>query len=354
MADDDGIRGGARHSGDRNLGRDNAEGPLYRITMPTPIPARETREVPILFFQAGDAQHLPYTFSQAKHWAGSSPLILLGDKTNRHYRGLEHVPIRNFASSVPRLRDSYVHMSSNTAEFEFFCLARWLVIEEFARRQGLTEFLYLDSDVLLYETVANIVRSIPPCRMTLAWEGPQNSVGKVASAGETLIRDVAVLGEFCKTLFSFYENREAVDDTQKRFAEMIANKKGGVSDMWFWTLFARQNQQAIYNTWDPEKEVHLDINIFQSGGFRYRESLKEIEFRGGQPYGFYEPTQRWVRFAALHFGGASKKKMHQYLGRPSDPSLTYARLLERMRKGFGWNKPSVSEIFPYPEIPKTI
>jgi len=181
--------------------------------------------------------------------------------------------------------------------------------------------------------------------MTLAWQGPQNSVGGVVSAGEALIRDVAVLGEFCETMISFYENREAVDDAQVKFVEMITNKKGGVSDMWFWTLFARQNQQAIHNTWDPLKEVHLDINIFQSGGFRYREGLKEIKFRDGQPYGFYEPTQRWVRFASLHFGGATKKKMHQYLGRPSDPSLIYARLSERARKGLGWHKESASQTF---------
>lgn len=310
--------------------------------MPSEVSERKG-ELPVVFFQAGDAQHLPYTFWQARHWAGSSPLILLGDKTNRHYRGLEHVPIRDFASAVPRLRDSYVHMSSNSAEFEFFCLARWLVIEEFARRTGLREFLYLDSDVLLYETPGNIARLIPPCRMTLAWQGPKNSVGGVVSAGEALIRDAGVLGEFCETLISFYENRKAVVDTQEKFEEMITNKKGGISDMWFWTLFAKQNQQAIYNTWDPEKEVHLDIIISQSGGFRYREGFKEIEFRDGQPYGFYEVTQRWVRFATIHFGGASKQKIHQYLGRPPDPSLIYARLSERARKGLGWHKDSTSQ-----------
>ena len=230
-------------------------------------------------------------------------------------------------------------MSSNSAEFEFFCLARWLVIEEFARRTGLREFLYLDNDVLLYETLGSIARLIPPCRMTLAWQGPKNSVGGVVSAGEALIRDAGVLGKFCETLISFYENREAADDAQEKFAETITNKKGGISDMWFWTLFAKQNQQAIYNTWDPLKEVHLNINIFQSGGFRYREGLKQIEFRDGQPYGFYEPTQRWVRFAAFHFGGATKKKMHQYLGRPPDPSLIYARLWERVQKVLGRHKP---------------
>jgi hypothetical protein len=171
--------------------------------------------------------------------------------------------------------------------------------------------------------------------MTLAWQGSQNSVGEVVSAGETLIRDAGVLGEFCKTLISFYENREAVGDAQEKFAEMIRNKKGGISDMWFWTLFAKQNQQAIYNTWDPEKEVHLDINIFQSGGFRYREGLKEIEFRDGKPYGFYEPTQRWVRFATLHFNGHSKKVMGEYLGRPADFKLTAARLSERVQRGLG-------------------
>lgn len=76
----------------------------------------------------------------------------------------------------------------------------------------------------------------------------------------------------------------------------------------------------------------VDINIVQPAGFRLREGFKEIEFRDGKPYRFYKPTQRWLRFATLHFNGHSKKVMSKYFGRPADFGLTAARLTERVQK----------------------
>jgi len=297
-------------------------------------------EVPVVFFQAGDAQHLPYTFWQARHWAGSSPLILLGDKANRHYRGLEHVPIRDFASAVPRLRDLYVHISSNTPEFEFFCLARWLVMEEFARRQGLREFLYLDSDVLLFECPASMQLRLGPCRLGVAWEGSLEHDKSVVSPATTWIRDQEVLSELGESVLSFYGDPSEVARVQGSLTETIQKKLGGWSDMNFLSRYASALGGAVANLWSPSADSSVDMNIFQGSGFRCRDGLKEIEFRDGKPYGFYEPTQRWARLATLHFGGASKKKMYQYLGRPSDPSLICARLLERVQKGLGRHKPS--------------
>lgn len=354
MADDAGLRGWAEHRSDVNLGRDNVAGALYHPVMLPTIAVRETREVPVLFFQAGDARHLPYTFWQARHWAGSSPLILLGDKANRHYRGLEHVPIRDFASTVPRLRDLYAHISSNTAEFEFLCLARWLVMGEYAKRQGLREFLYLDSDVLLFESPASMQARLSPCRLAVAWNGSLEDGKSVVSPAATWIRDEGVLSELGESILSFYGNPSEVARAQDLLTDTIQKKLGGWSDMNFLSRYAYTLGGAVANLWSPSTDTSVDMNIFQGSGFRCRDGLKEIEFRDGQPYGFYEPTQRWVRFATLHFGGASKKKMHQYLGRPSDPSLICARLLERVRKGFGWNKASSSQIFPYPGIPQKL
>jgi len=296
-------------------------------------------ELPVVFFQAGDAKHLPYTFWQARHWAGSSPLILLGDKTNRHYRGLEHVPIRDFASSVPRLRDSYFHMSSNTAEFEFFCLARWLVIEEFTRRQGLREFLYLDSDVLLFESPASMHLRLGPCRLGVAWQGSLEHEKSVVSPATTWIRDEDVLSEIKESILSFYGNPSEVARVQGSLTEAIEKKLGGWSDMNFLSRYVCAQGDAAANLWNPSANSLVDINIFQGSGFRCRDGLKDIELRDGQPYGFYEPTQHWVRFATLHFGGASKKKMHQFLDRPTDLSLIYARLSERVQKGLCRHKP---------------
>ena len=123
--------------------------------------------------------------------------------------------------------------------------------------------------------------------------------------------------------------------------ELVRKKLGGVSDMLLLARYAHQLGEGVFNLWEPEKDGVVDINIIKSAGFRLREGLKEIEFRDGKPYGFYEPTQRWVRLSTLHFVGASKNKMHQYLGRPSNSSLIYARLTERVRKGLGRHKPNL-------------
>ena len=338
MADDAGLQGWAEHRSDVNLGRDNVAVALYHPAMLTPIAARETREVPVLFFQAGDAQHLPYTFWQARHWAGSSPLILLGDKANRHYRGLEHVPIRDFASTVPRLRDLYVHISSNTAEFEFFCLARWLVMGEFARRQGLREFLYLDSDVLIYEKPVEIVSRVPECRMAAGWLGDLGATFAGISPAVTYIRDPAVLQEIEARMLQFYSNPKEIENTRVSFEESVRKKLGGVSDMLFLARTVHQLGEGVSNLWEPEKDGVVDINIFQEAGFRLRGGLKEIEFRRGQPYAFYQPAGLWRRFSTLHFGGHSKKLMGRYLGQPVNLNLAWARLRERIYKGLGRNK----------------
>jgi hypothetical protein len=295
-------------------------------------------ELPVVFFQAGDAQHLPYTFWQARHWAGSSPVILLGDKANRHYRGLEHVPIRDFASTVPRLRDLYVHISPNNPEFEFFCLARWLVMGEFARRQGLREFLYLDSDVLIYEKPVEILSRVPPCRLATEWIG---DVSAGISPAVTYIGDPTVLQEIEASMMQFYSNPKEIENTRIKYEELVRKKLGGMSDMLFLSRYAHQLGEGVFNLWEPGKDGVVDINIVKAVGFRLREDLKEIEFRDGKPYGFYEPTQRWLRFATLHFNGHSKKVMGQYLGRPADFGLTVARLTERVQKVLGRHKPDL-------------
>jgi hypothetical protein len=176
----------------------------------------------------------------------------------------------------------------------------------------------------------------------------------VVSPAATWIRDEGVLSELGESILSFYGNPSEVARAQDLLTDTIQKKLGGWSDMNFLSRYACALGGAVANLWSPSTDTSVDMNIFQESGFRCRDGLKEIELRDGQPYGFYEPTQRWVRFATLHFGGASKKKMHQYLGRPSDPSLICARLLERVRKGFGWNKASSSQIFPYPGIPQKL
>jgi hypothetical protein len=241
---------------------------------------------------------------------------------------------------VPRLRDLYVHISSNTPEFEFFCLARWLVMAEFARRQGLREFLYLDSDVLLYEAPVSIAARIPPCRIALSWYGDLDPAGDVACPAVTLIRDAGVLAEIIEDIFSFYRDRPQLESVREALSETVRQHRGGISDMWFLARAIRSRSLPAFNLGYPVQDGAVDFNMFQANGFRCREGLKEIVFRDRRPYGFCEADSRWIRFATLHFGGHTKRKIANYLGRPFSPCLIKTILSERIRKWLGGHRAS--------------
>ncbi len=107
--------------------------------------------------------------------------------------------------------------------FRFFSLARWFVIEEFTRKQGIRELLYLDSDVLLFETPEKILSQAPDCKMTLAWQGDQSP--EVAGASQSLIRDTAILGEFCRQTLEFYLQPQDVLKLHERFDALVRKKR---------------------------------------------------------------------------------------------------------------------------------
>ena len=202
---------------------------------------------------------------------------------------------------------------------------------EFARREGLREFLCLDSDVLIYENPVEIDSRVPVCRLAVGWIG---DVGAGISPAVTYIRDPIVLQEIEASILKFYCNPTAIENMQAGSEDLVRKKLGGVSDMLLLACYAHQLEEGVFNLWEPEKDGVVDMYITQAAGFRRREGLKVIEFRDGKPYGFYEPTQRWVRFANLHFNGHSKKVVGGYLGRLHDFGLTAAGLTERPEKAW--------------------
>lgn len=269
----------------------------------------ENREIPIVFFQDGDAKHLPYTLWQACHWAQGNPVIVLGDNSNRYYPGVIHVPWQEYSRRVSSFRKVYKHMSSNPERFEFLCFCRWLVIQNFSERTGIKEFLYLDSDVLIFDQPKRIAPKKNQYRLGLTWLGELNTPTAEVSPATVWFKNPEALSRYNEMVFLFYKDKQKFVAMKEKASPLVKNKMGGVCDMWFWRQFVTENAEEVYNLWNPEKSGVVDINIADPTAFLMEHGIKKICYKNGQPYGYHIKRKKWIRFGTLHFVGLTKEKL---------------------------------------------
>jgi hypothetical protein len=107
---------------------------------------------PIIYFHEGFSPYLPFALWQAVRSNRQARVILLGDPHNR-IRGIpyEHHLLSDYAGRHREFLDVYRHFHPGCLEDERRCIERWIYLAEFVRRHRIGEFLFLDSDSLLFE-----------------------------------------------------------------------------------------------------------------------------------------------------------------------------------------------------------
>tara|TARA_Y100000361_G_C11126398_1_gene326236 strand:- start:83 stop:862 length:780 start_codon:yes stop_codon:yes gene_type:complete len=74
---------------------------------------------------------------------------LIGDKSNKKNAeslGIKFETINNLSTSIDY---DYQHQSKNGADYEKFCIDRWIILHNFIAKTKIKEALYLDSDTLI-------------------------------------------------------------------------------------------------------------------------------------------------------------------------------------------------------------
>jgi hypothetical protein len=239
-----------------------------------------------------------------------------------------------------RFCNAYVHLSSNSPEFEKICFRRYFLLAQYlAAHPECREFVLIDSDVLLFDGIgAHIMRLVGKAdfsgsyiRCADGWDPCQISphVSYWTSAGLRCF--VAYLLDTYTTPAGKRELREIAG----RFA--ARGVRGGVSDMTLLCLWARASGNA-----DPINRVFegqvIDHNISSPHNhlayeFCIRGGAKRLAFIGGLPC-LTTPAGDRTKVLALHFQGSAKIAMPLALrGRVrAVAALTYALLVARKTK----------------------
>ncbi len=255
--------------------------------------------IPIIIVHTGDSFYLEPVLQQARKFNPDTQIFLISDSSTNHYDFVEHVSIDDYFASALKFKEVYRHLSINPYQYELFCFQRWFILLDFVSKTHISQFLCLDSDVMLYCKVKDVFKKWMDYDFTICMkEGPQYTLFKRDS-----------LAKFCIYLYSHYVDK----DMQKELEEWY--KIEGISDMKFLMHYSRLPNVRVFDVAQVVDGTCFDHHMKVSQGFEMQGRLKRIYWQDGIPYGKEIATGNLVRFNALHFQGGIKHKLNQYIYR---------------------------------------
>lgn len=278
-------------------------------------------EVPVIIIHRGYSSYLKWALLQAK--LQNKKVILLGDSSNEHLKDfVEFYRIENFQS--PLLKDfaaAYVHMSTNDRKFEFTCFERWFVLLEFMTQENFETTLHLDSDVMLFDNMSEVLDSFQESTLA-AYHIPEQTYEEKrwVAIPHTSLWTKNGIKQFCEFMLSSYQhNLQELKDKWKWHLD--TTKRGGISDMALLYLFFVKHGQVIINLARPRidysgKPYTFDLNINTSENFDRNEfsmgrssfffNTKRLKADHGRFKGYSIVRNDYITFASLHCQGKAK------------------------------------------------
>jgi len=236
-------------------------------------------------------------------------IVLIGDSSGTRLAeelGVRFVEWADHATAAEALAADYVHMSSHGRDFELVCLQRWLILEAWMRSCAQSNIIAIDSDVLIYARLNEILKAL--CSA--------DAVGFVHdSAHLAWIPNANAIGEICAVIREAYADPDHRLIQKLHYEHLHRSSQGGVSDMSFFQLLARDGSGRVRDIRGPhqEKGWHLDVTMNDGiGGFIMENGYKKIRMIEGIPHAFGSETNNWHPMASLHFQGKAKALMLHY------------------------------------------
>jgi hypothetical protein len=261
--------------------------------------------LPIIFVHTGDSWYLKYALRQMRFYNPDAQIYLLGDSTNNHYPFVTHIDYVEYRKDSRQFSDVYVHMNTNSYDYELFCFERWFIIKEFTVSKGINSFCYFDSDVLVYAELLSLTDDFEGCLIANTGEGmgmPAFTYFKNANS-ITIVCDYFLQSYLDEGLFG--RIKEFWNDYRK-----IGNS-GGVCDMTIFDFFHKDNPDKLKKI-DRIKDYAFDVNIAITGGYESKNNIKKVYWINDLPYCKSLADGELINFKTLHFQGTSKRLIRKY------------------------------------------
>jgi hypothetical protein len=258
---------------------------------------------PIILIHRGDSFYLAHTIAQARSSNPKSRLILLGDRSNSFYLGVEHHRYEDYFEEAREFAKLFTYEYFPTYQYPWilFCHQKYFALRDFVHAQGIDKFLLIDSDALIYEPIGPYFEHYKDAKLTVTAPGQMQT----AAAGFALVNDPLIIDELCRTyrrLFSGEATTALHSIKTVSFTEMV-----GLYQLW------QNNLSTVRNNYELEETFVINPSVLEDGRFLHRKGIVATRWLSGIPYLMHLETQRLLKSPILHFHGHAKKQMRQNL-----------------------------------------
>jgi len=232
-------------------------------------PQQSTEKVPcIIYFHEGFSPYLPFALRQATQSNPRAQVILLGDKNNR-IPGIqyEHHLLSDYEARHREFLDCYRHFHAGHLGDERRCIERWVYLSEFLKKQKIEEFLFLDSDMLLFSDVGEI----------LSKSRGYDAAGAPMFWAFCYFLKKNLVADFTDWIFQQYRNPEVIKKWDTAFRRHLAGEKERgaiIQDMALAKMFIEERGIRVLDLTQP-----TDGKIVDSGrlGGAFQQKRKDVD-----------------------------------------------------------------------------
>jgi hypothetical protein len=276
---------------------------------------------PIILIHKGDSPYLAYAIAQAKTSNPESKIILLGDKGNSYYLGVEHYYYEQYFSEAKKFSESfeYKYFPSYQHSWILFCHQKYFFLREFCKLHQIKQFLLIDSDVMIYDRIDHYFVRNADVKMTVVCANPDHYQ---AGAWISFINDSSILDKLC-AIYSklFSENGESI---RSRLNLKFLNEMVGLF------ILMEENPTEVKNLYSYEElDYVISLSMQYDNRFEFEGEFSKILWKGVIPYVIKRGSGGVLKSPFLHFHGKGKYVMRKYL-KSSDWGIHLQALANRL------------------------
>jgi len=267
-------------------------------------PQGDTKAPPcIIYFHEGFSPYLPFTLRQARISNPDARIILLGDSENR-IEGIpyEHHLLSDFKSRHQEFIECYRHFHPGHLGDERRCIERWIYLSEFLKKQQIEEFLFLDSDMLLFCDVGEI----------LSKSRGYDAAGAPMFWAFCYFLKKNLVADFTDWIIQQYRNPTVIKKWDAAFRRHLAGEKEQgaiIQDMALAKMFIEERGIRVSDLTQSTKSKIVDSGRL---GGAFQQKRKDVDILFQQELGGAVETVvggKTVPLAAVHVAGFYKSHM---------------------------------------------
>jgi hypothetical protein len=193
----------------------------------------------IIYFHEGFSPYLPFALRQARRSNPDARIILLGDGQNRiHGIEYEHHFLADYEGRHQEFLDCYQHFHAGHLGDERRCIERWIYLSEFTQRNGIHEFIFLDSDALLFSDMESLIEK---------WRG-HDAAGTPYFFGFCYFERKGLVKDYADWIFQQYKS-QAIMESWKNLLEKSKSQGNAVNitDMFLAQKFITEKGTKMFN-----------------------------------------------------------------------------------------------------------